>query len=75
MANTKTTPFLTIKDACTVTGLSQHFLRQGVRDGSIPHIKSGTVYYINLPALLEKLGVPSQSQPVMEPGRRGIGDA
>lgn len=61
------TPFLTIKEACAVTGLSQFFLRRGVRDGSIPHVTVGIPpnckYYINVPALLEQLGVPPQSRP------------
>lgn len=29
-----------IDEACQVTGLSRFYLRRGVRDGSIPHIKS-----------------------------------
>lgn len=63
MANKKTgTPFMKIKDACAVTGLSQYFLRQGCRDGSVPHVKSGPTYYVNVPALLEQLGVPSQTE-------------
>ena len=50
-------PFQTIPSACNITGLSQKFLRNGCKDGSIPHIKSGTTYYINVPALLRKLEV------------------
>lgn len=49
------TPFMKIKDACTKTGLSQHYLRKGCIDGTIPHIRSGKTYYINIPALLKKL--------------------
>ena len=44
-----------IVEACKTTGLSQYFLRTGCKDGSIPHVKSGTVYYIDVPALLYKL--------------------
>lgn len=51
----KDAPFQTIPSACAITGLSQKFLRNGCKDGSIPHIKSGTTYYINVPALLRKL--------------------
>lgn len=51
------TPFMKIKDACRVTGLSCFYLRRGAKDGSIPCIKSGNTYYINVPALLRKLGV------------------
>lgn len=69
MTGKKTTPFLKIKDACAVTGLSQYFLRQGCRDGSIPHIKSGPTYYVNVPALLEQLGVPAQAEATAVPGR------
>lgn len=50
------TPFQKIAEACESTGLSQHFLRSGCKNGSIPHIKSGTTYYINVPALLKQLG-------------------
>lgn len=52
-------PFQKIADAATITGLSQYYLRQGCRDGSVPHIKSGTVYFVNVPALLRKLGAQS----------------
>ena len=48
-------PFMSIKEACTFTGLSQHFLRQGVKDGSIPFLMAGSKYMINVPRLLEKL--------------------
>ena len=53
-------PFLKIKDAAKVTGLSQHYLRNGCKDGSIPHIKSGTVYFVSVPALLKQLGTFDQ---------------
>ena len=48
-----------IKDACAVTGLSQYYLRRGCKDGTVPCIKSGTVYFVNVPALLEKLNKES----------------
>ncbi len=60
------TPFLSIKDAATATGLSQKFLRLGVRRGEIPHICAGTKYMINLPALMEQLNAKS-----VEAVRRG----
>lgn len=63
------TPFLKIKDACAATGLSQYYLRQGCKDGTIPHIKSGPTYYVNVPAMLEQLGVPSQTEASTDPGR------
>lgn len=50
-------PFQSVAQACKTTGLSQYFLRNGCRDGSVPHVKSGTTYMINVPALLRKLGV------------------
>lgn len=48
-------PFQKIPEACRTTGLSQHFLRTGCRNGSIPHIMSGNTYFVNVPALLEQL--------------------
>ena len=50
-------PFQKIPEACKTTGLSQYFLRRGCRDGSIPCVKSGTVYLVNVPKLLRELGV------------------
>ena len=50
-----TTPFLKIRDASKVTGLSQYYLRNGCKDGTIPHIRSGNVYLINIPALLRQV--------------------
>ena len=55
-------PFQKIPDACRTTGLSQYYLRKGCKDGSIPHIKSGPTYYINVPELLVQLGVPLQDE-------------
>lgn len=52
----KTTPFQKIPTASKTTGLSQYYLRNGCKDGTVPHVKSGTTYFINVPALLEKLG-------------------
>lgn len=51
------TPFMKIKEAATATGLSQLYIRKGCRDGSIPCVRSGRVYMVNVPALLKKLGV------------------
>lgn len=69
MAGEKMAPFQKIPDACRTTGLSQYFLRRGCRDGSIPHVKSGPTYYVNIPALLEQLGVPAQAETTVIPGR------
>lgn len=48
-------PFQKIQEAARTTGLSQCFLRDGCRRGTVPHVKSGTAYYVNIPALLRKL--------------------
>ena len=48
-------PFQKIPEACKSTGLSMYFLRKGCKEGFVPHIKSGSVYFINVPALLKKL--------------------
>jgi hypothetical protein len=58
-----TIPFQKIAEACKTTGLSQYFLRQGCKDGTIPHVKSGGVYYINVPALLEALDEQQAERP------------
>lgn len=63
-------PFQTIPEACETTGLSMYYLRKGCKEGTVPHIKSGGKYYINVVALLKQLGayadgyvqVPSQPE-------------
>lgn len=54
------TPFQKIPEACKTTGLSQCFLRKGCRDGSIPCVRSGTTFYVNVPLLIEKLNATQQ---------------
>ena len=55
-----TATFQKIPDACRTTGLSQYMLRKMCRDGTAPHVKSGTVYYINVPALLRQLSAEGE---------------
>jgi len=45
-------PFQSIKGAVKVTGLSEHFIRQGITNGTIAHIRSGNKIMVNIPALL-----------------------
>ena len=49
-------PFQKIADAVQTTGLSAFYLRNGCKDGTVPHIRSGLVLYVNVPALLRQLG-------------------
>jgi len=55
-------PFQKIKMASNSTGLSQFFLRQGVKDGTIPHIRCGKKILINVPALLEQMDQQSRKE-------------
>lgn len=48
-------PYQKLTEASKTTGLSVHFLRYGCKSGEVPHIRSGATYYVNVPALLEKL--------------------
>lgn len=56
------TPFMKINAAAKVTGLSQYYLRKGCKDGSVPHVMSGTVYNVNVPALLRKLNADGSAE-------------
>lgn len=53
---TREQPFQRFKQASTTTGLSQHYLREGCKAGTIPHIRCGSTYLVNVPALLRQLG-------------------
>lgn len=55
-------PFQKIPEAARTTGLSQYYLWGGCKDGTVPHVKSGTVYLVNIPALLRKLDAESSAQ-------------
>ncbi len=57
--------FLNINDAVKVTGLSSFSLRRGCKDGTIPHIKVGDKYMINIPKLLERDDSASVSKVAM----------
>ena len=48
-------PFQKIESAVKTTGLSAYYLRQGCRNGSIPCLRSGRTFYVNVPALLHQL--------------------
>ena len=52
-------PFMKIGDASKATGLSMYFLRQGCRDNTVPHIRSGQTYLVNVPKLLARLDAES----------------
>ena len=56
------TAFMKINAAAKVTGLSQYYLRKGCKDGSVPHVMSGTVYNVNVPALLRKLNADGSAE-------------
>lgn len=47
--------FQPIKAAAKITGLSEYSLRQRLKSGEIPHIKSGSKYLIDMPKLLAQL--------------------
>lgn len=47
--------FLTIDETAEQTGLSVFFIRQGIRQGWIPHIRCGCKAMINIHKLIEIL--------------------
>ena len=56
------TPFQKLKAASKTTGLSVYYLRNGCKAGTIPHVRSGQDYLVNVPALLKQLGVPDEKE-------------
>ncbi len=54
-------PFQSIADASRTTGLSQYALRRGCKNGSLPHIRNGTSYLLNMRLLMEYLDVQSKA--------------
>ena len=54
------TQFVTVKQAVNHTGLSEHYIRQQLQAGKIPHIMAGKKYLINLPLFKEMLEAQSR---------------
>lgn len=61
-STTNDAPFCSIVDAANRTGLSQFFLRNGCKDGSVPCVMSGRRYLVNVPALLRKLDATEEDR-------------
>lgn len=54
-------PFMRIPDAVRATGLSAYYLRNGCKDGTVPHVRSGSTYYVNVGLLLRQLGAETEA--------------
>lgn len=54
--------FSSIREAAIETGLSQYMIRIGCREGSIPHIRRGEKYYINMALFRRQLDGESLEQ-------------
>ena len=63
--------FVTIRQAVRITGLSEVFLRAGVKTGRVPHVKSGNRALVNLPLLLEELDAASRGNQEVKQGEAG----
>lgn len=57
-----TARFQTVKDACRTTGLSQNFLRKGCKAGTIPAIRSGRVWLVDVVGLYKTLEAQMEGQ-------------
>lgn len=48
-------PFLKIREAARRSGMSEFFIRRGCRDGTIPCIRSGAVYLVDIQGMIDRL--------------------
>jgi len=53
--NKVNTPFMSVQAAAKATGRSEFSIRQGLRNGTVPHLKEGTKYLVDVPAMLEMM--------------------
>jgi excisionase family DNA binding protein len=58
--NTKPVMLTINEAAAAVAGLTKYRIRQMCLEGTLPHIKAGKKYLINLSALLEAIGEKPQ---------------
>ena len=54
-----TAPFQSISAAARLTGLAQCYIRDGCKKKTIPHIRCGQEFRINMPLWLEQLNAES----------------
>lgn len=52
-------PYQSPRNAAYITGLSLRYIRDGCRSGTIPHIRVGSDFRVNMPLFLERLRVES----------------
>jgi excisionase family DNA binding protein len=55
---------LSVAEAASLTGLSQHAIRRGVRDGTIPGLLVGRLVRIPRILLLKRLGAGSEESEI-----------
>lgn len=48
-------PFLSIRKCVPITGLSERYLRELLRSGELPHIRTGNRVLVNVRQLLEMM--------------------
>ena len=56
--------FQPIKQAVKTTGLSEWFLRQALKNDTLPHIRTGSKVLVNVPRLLAELDEQSSHSPI-----------
>lgn len=54
-------PFQPVTLASETSGFSQYQLRKGIKDGWVPHVRSGNKYLVNVPALMEQMNRQSET--------------
>lgn len=47
--------YQSINDTVKITGLSEYYLRKQLKAGKLPHIRSGTKIFVNVPQLVAQL--------------------
>lgn len=52
-------PYQSIRGASRISGLAQGYIRAGCRDGTIPCLRVGKEYRINMPLFLQQLEAES----------------
>ena len=49
------TPFQTIREAASLTGLSERYVRRLHHEGKLPHVMSGNRVLVNVPKMMEMM--------------------
>ncbi len=51
----ETKMFMSVRETARVTGLGESYIRKALKEGKVPHVKTGVKVLVNVPLYMEEL--------------------